>query len=145
VYIGGNLSSLNTIYKPLPIYSLKCHFNRPVSFFDIAEEFSLNSFAQTTIIDSVREFFTYNLTYRFWVCRGALACLLLALQYGGVTHAWNSSVIIVLLVGFFVMVIALIIAEIWQGERVSPRLGKSTDLQHSCPGCGLLHPGGCYL
>lgn len=55
---------------------------------------------------------------------GALAALLLALQYGGVTYAWDSSVVIGLLVGFVVIVIALIIVEIWQGERamLTPRL-----------------------
>lgn len=55
---------------------------------------------------------------------GALACLLLALQYGGVSHAWDSSIVIGLLVGFVLIVIALIIAEIWQGERamLTPRI-----------------------
>ncbi|KAJ2977175.1 hypothetical protein NQ176_g4522 [Zarea fungicola] len=55
---------------------------------------------------------------------GALACILLALQYGGVTHPWNSSVVIGLLVGFVAIVIALIAAEIWQGERamLTPRI-----------------------
>jgi MFS family permease len=55
---------------------------------------------------------------------GASIALLLALQYGGVTHAWNSSVVIGLLVGFVVMVLALIAIEIWQGERamLTPRL-----------------------
>ncbi|KAK9784948.1 putative MFS general substrate transporter [Seiridium cardinale] len=55
---------------------------------------------------------------------GASLALLLALQYGGVTHAWNSSVVIGLLVGFVVMVLALIGIEIWQGERamLTPRL-----------------------
>lgn len=55
---------------------------------------------------------------------GASLALLLALQYGGVTHPWNSSVVIGLLVGFGVMVLALIIIEIWQGERsmLTPRL-----------------------
>lgn len=55
---------------------------------------------------------------------GALACLLLALQYGGVTHPWNSSVVIGLLVGFVAIVITLIAAEIWQGERamLTPRI-----------------------
>lgn len=58
------------------------------------------------------------------ITMGALACLLLALQYGGVTHAWDSSVVVGLLVGFAAMVIALIIAEIWQGERamLTPRI-----------------------
>ncbi|OQD93527.1 hypothetical protein PENSOL_c032G03845 [Penicillium solitum] len=55
---------------------------------------------------------------------GALACFLLVLQYGDVSHAWDSSVVIGLLVGFDVIVIALIIAEIWQGERamLTPRI-----------------------
>ncbi|KAL1599453.1 hypothetical protein SLS60_007256 [Paraconiothyrium brasiliense] len=55
---------------------------------------------------------------------GASISLILALQYGGVTHPWNSSVVVGLLVGFGVMVIALIILEIWQGERamLTPRL-----------------------
>ena len=51
-------------------------------------------------------------------------CLILALQYGGVTHAWDSSVVIGLLVGFVLILIAFAILEIWQGERsmFSPRL-----------------------
>ncbi|KAH6868588.1 major facilitator superfamily domain-containing protein [Alternaria rosae] len=55
---------------------------------------------------------------------GASLCLLLALQYGGVTHPWKSSLVIGLLVGFGLMIIALIIVEIWQGERamLTPRL-----------------------
>jgi hypothetical protein len=55
---------------------------------------------------------------------GASLALLLALQYGGVTHTWNSSVVVGLLVGFGVMVLALVILEIWQGERamLTPRL-----------------------
>lgn len=55
---------------------------------------------------------------------GASIALVLALQYGGVSHAWNSSLVIGLLVGFVAIVIALIAAEIWQGERamLTPRL-----------------------
>ncbi|KAF5976071.1 major facilitator (MFS1) transporter [Fusarium coicis] len=55
---------------------------------------------------------------------GASLSLLLALQYGGVTRAWNSSVVIGLLVGFVLMIIALIVVEIWLGERamLTPRL-----------------------
>lgn len=55
---------------------------------------------------------------------GASIALLLALQYGGVTHAWNSSVVIGLLVGFVVMALALMVVEIWQGERamLTPRI-----------------------
>ncbi|KAG9497983.1 hypothetical protein J7337_010859 [Fusarium musae] len=55
---------------------------------------------------------------------GASLSLLLALQYGGVTHAWNSSVVIGLLVGFVLMIIVLIGVEFWLGERamLAPRL-----------------------
>ena len=55
---------------------------------------------------------------------GASLTLLLALQYAGVTHAWNSSVAISLLVSFVLIVIALIIVEIWEGEcaMLTPRL-----------------------
>ncbi|KAI0814459.1 major facilitator superfamily domain-containing protein [Xylaria sp. FL0064] len=57
---------------------------------------------------------------------GATIALTLALQYGGVTYAWNSSVVIGLLVGFVVISLALIAAEIWQGERamLTPRIIK---------------------
>jgi hypothetical protein len=55
---------------------------------------------------------------------GASLCLLLTLQYGGVTRPWKSSLVVGLLVGFVLMFIALIIVEIWQGERamLTPRL-----------------------
>ncbi|KAI1028374.1 hypothetical protein LB503_002150 [Fusarium chuoi] len=55
---------------------------------------------------------------------GAYLSLLLALQYGGVTHAWSSSVVIGLLVGFVLMIITLITVEFWLGERamLTPRL-----------------------
>jgi hypothetical protein len=55
---------------------------------------------------------------------GASLALLLALQYGGVTHAWNSSLVVGLLVGSCFMVLVLVITEIWLGERamLTPRL-----------------------
>lgn len=55
---------------------------------------------------------------------GASLALLLALEYGGVSHPWNSRIVIGLLVGFGVMVLALIAVEIWLGERamLTPRL-----------------------
>ncbi|KAI1024914.1 hypothetical protein LB504_009750 [Fusarium proliferatum] len=55
---------------------------------------------------------------------GASLSFLLALQYGGVIHAWSSSVVIGLLVGFVLMIITLIAVEFWLGERamLTPRL-----------------------
>jgi MFS family permease len=42
---------------------------------------------------------------------------LLALQYGGQTHAWDSSVVIGLLVGFIVSFASFIAWEVYQKER----------------------------
>lgn len=55
---------------------------------------------------------------------GTTVTMLLAFQYGGVTHPWNSGTVIGLLVGFALMLLALIAIEIWQGERamLTPRL-----------------------
>lgn len=57
---------------------------------------------------------------------GAMVALLLVLEEGGVTVAWNSSLIIGLLVGFGVLIIILAGVEWFQGERamVVPRIMK---------------------
>jgi MFS transporter, DHA2 family, glioxin efflux transporter len=41
----------------------------------------------------------------------------LALQYGGQTHPWNSSVVIGLLVGFVAMTVAFVAWEVYLKER----------------------------
>lgn len=55
---------------------------------------------------------------------------MLALQYGGQTKAWDSSVVIGLLVGSFAIFVTCIIWEIYQGERamVVPRIVSSSSL-----------------
>ncbi|GKT47369.1 putative efflux pump kojT [Colletotrichum spaethianum] len=55
---------------------------------------------------------------------GATISFLLALQWGGHTHPWNSSTVIGLFVGFFLIIIAFVILEWYQGERsmIAPRL-----------------------
>ncbi|KGO58338.1 Major facilitator superfamily domain, general substrate transporter [Penicillium expansum] len=77
---------------------------------------------------------------------GALACMLLALQYGGATYAWYSSVVIGLLVGFVVIVIALIVAEIWQGERamLTPRIMRKRTVWVSSV-WGFFFAGGYFV
>ena len=54
----------------------------------------------------------------------AMVCFILALQYGGVTHPWSSSVVIGLLVGFAAIVVTLVLWEMHRGERAMlvPRL-----------------------
>ncbi len=66
---------------------------------------------------------------------GAITCFVLALQYGGNTHPWNSTVVIGLLVGFGLLVITLIVWEIWQGEyaMMLPRLYKQRSLSLTAP------------
>ncbi|KIW03104.1 uncharacterized protein PV09_05749 [Verruconis gallopava] len=55
---------------------------------------------------------------------GLIVTFLLALQYGGQTHSWNSSVVIGLLVGFGLIFVAFVAWEIAQQERamIVPRL-----------------------
>ncbi|KAK1640833.1 major facilitator superfamily transporter [Colletotrichum phormii] len=55
---------------------------------------------------------------------GATISFLLALQWGGHQHPWNSSTVIGLFVGFGLMIVAFIVLEWYQGERamIAPRL-----------------------
>lgn len=64
----------------------------------------------------------------------AVICYILALQYGGVTHPWNSSVVIGLLVGFFLLLIAFGFVEYFQKDRalLLPRLIKDRTILVCC-------------
>lgn len=55
-----------------------------------------------------------------------IVCFILALQYGGTTHPWKSSVVIGLLVGFVLIMGALWVWEVYQAEyaMLTPRLVK---------------------
>ncbi|KAK4496742.1 hypothetical protein PRZ48_012725 [Zasmidium cellare] len=60
----------------------------------------------------------------------AMICLLLALQWGGLTKPWGSSDVIGTLAGFFVITVVFIVNEIWMGERalLIPRLLRQKTL-----------------
>jgi len=64
----------------------------------------------------------------------AIVCYILALQYGGVTKPWNSSVVIGLLVGFVLITIAFGIVEYFQKDRalLLPRLMKDRTMLVCC-------------
>jgi MFS family permease len=66
---------------------------------------------------------------------GGITCFILALQYGGHTHPWNSSVVIGLLVGFGILTIALMGWEILLGDyaMMLPRLYKQRSLSTTAP------------
>ena len=49
----------------------------------------------------------------------SVVCLLLCLQWGGTVHAWNSSVIIGLFVGFGLMIIIFIAVQIIRGDKAT--------------------------
>ncbi|KAJ5783608.1 uncharacterized protein N7518_009285 [Penicillium psychrosexuale] len=48
---------------------------------------------------------------------GSVVCLLLALQWGGATYAWDSGRIIALLVLFILLGIIFVGLELWQGDK----------------------------
>lgn len=60
----------------------------------------------------------------------SIVCLLLALQWGGVTYAWSSGRIIALLVLFGVLIIAFIAIQIWRQENatVPPRIIRNRSI-----------------
>lgn len=60
----------------------------------------------------------------------AIICLLLALQWGGTEHAWNSATVIGLFCGFGGMIIIFVAIQLWQGDNATlpPRFFKNRDL-----------------
>ena len=60
----------------------------------------------------------------------AIVCLLLALQWGGTEHPWNSSVIIGLFVGAGLMGAVFVGIQVWKGDKgtLPPRLFKNRDV-----------------
>ncbi|KIW96646.1 uncharacterized protein Z519_02037 [Cladophialophora bantiana CBS 173.52] len=66
---------------------------------------------------------------------GGITCFILALQYGGNTHPWDSSIVIGLLVGFGLLAIVLVGWEIWLGDyaMMLPRLYKQRSLSTTAP------------
>ena len=70
-----------------------------------------------------------------FLAMGGITCFVLALQYGRITHPWNSSLVIGLLIGFGLLVAALLGWEIWQGDyaMMLPRLYKQRSLSTTAP------------
>jgi hypothetical protein len=60
----------------------------------------------------------------------AVVCLSPALPWGGTEHAWNSSVVIGLFVGFAAMMGVFIGIQVWKGDKgtLPPRLFKNRDV-----------------
>ncbi|KAI9721626.1 MAG: hypothetical protein M1828_005117 [Chrysothrix sp. TS-e1954] len=66
---------------------------------------------------SVREKFLQMDLIGFFLFVGSMICFMLAMQWGGVDYAWNSSQVVGTLVGFGVLMIAFGINEWTQNER----------------------------
>lgn len=64
----------------------------------------------------------------------AIICLLLALQWGGVSKSWKSSDVIGTLVGFGVIAIVFVTYEVWQGERgmLMPHILRRREVRIGC-------------
>jgi hypothetical protein len=60
----------------------------------------------------------------------AIIMLLLALQWGGTTYAWNSAHIIGLFCGFGVMTVIFVGIQLWKGDEgtLPPRLFKNRNV-----------------
>jgi MFS transporter, DHA2 family, glioxin efflux transporter len=48
---------------------------------------------------------------------GGVTCFVLAMQWGGISKAWNSTDVIGTLVGFGVLLISFVVVEWYQGEN----------------------------
>ena len=61
-----------------------------------------------------------------FILMASFVCLILALQWGGVSKSWGSSEVIGTLVGFVLILILFIGVQIWQDDRalIVPRLMK---------------------
>lgn len=70
-----------------------------------------------------------------FLAMGGITCFVLALQYGGTTRPWDSSLVIGLFVGFGLIVAALVGWEIRQGDyaMMLPRLYKQRSLSTTAP------------
>ena len=70
----------------------------------------------------------------FIMITASVVCYLLALQWGGITEAWNSPDVIGTLVGFTVLFVAFLAIEWWQGERalLLPSVLKNKTIAHGC-------------
>lgn len=66
---------------------------------------------------------------------GGITCFILALQYGGITYPWKSSMVIGLLIGFGLLVVSLMAWELWLGDyaMMLPRLYKQRSLSTTAP------------
>jgi len=58
----------------------------------------------------------------------SIICLLLALQWGGVTYPWDSGRVIALFVLFGVLLIAFVVVQIFKGETAT---GNPTQIVQS--------------
>ncbi|KAF9634907.1 hypothetical protein BFW01_g5802 [Lasiodiplodia theobromae] len=70
----------------------------------------------------------------FFVVMAAVVCLLLALQWGGVTKDWDSPDVIGTLVGFALITVLFLVIEWWQGPRgmLSPQILKRREIWAGC-------------
>ncbi|KAF1953775.1 MFS general substrate transporter [Byssothecium circinans] len=79
----------------------------------------------------------------FTIFAGAILMLLLALQWGGVTYAWSSSVVVGLLIGFGVVFAMFVASQWWMADSalVPPKLFTFRTVVLALGAC-LLGPGG---
>lgn len=72
-------------------------------------------------------------------------CLLLALQWGGTVHPWNSSVIIGLFVGFGLMILTFIGIQIYRGDKATLPLSVLKQRTIASAGFFMFFMGACIF
>lgn len=84
--------------------------------------------------------------YGLMVLTPCVACLLIALQWGGITYAWSNGRIIALLILFGILIILFIWVERWIGDdaMVPKRVVKQRSVIASVL-FALTNGGSCYL
>lgn len=84
--------------------------------------------------------------YGLIVLTPCVACLLIALQWGGTTYAWSNGRIIALLTLFGVLVITFVVVEWWEGgdAMVPKRVVKQRSVVAAVL-FALTNGGSCYL
>lgn len=75
----------------------------------------------------------------FALITAATICYLLALEWGGILKAWNSSDVVGTLVGFGALFFAFLVNEWWQGERalLPPSVLSNRTITSGCVFCFL--------
>jgi hypothetical protein len=114
---GNNADCISSFYINLPIGGLSAGII--LLFFQTPKQ------AKVLQADLKEKFLQMDFIGTF-ILMASFTCLILALQWGGVSKSWKSADVIGTLVGFALLIIIFVGVELWQDDRalIVPRLMK---------------------